>query len=508
MLGGSDDGGVDGLYFFVNRVLMQDESDIPDPALTAELKIIQAKHKEGFSEDAIVKLAEFTKDLLDYSKPAEQLTYYSATVRDAIQNFRDKYHAILASSHVLKVTFIYVTKADGAPHPKVIKRSEGLKDVVNKQLSSAEVSVEFWNCSTLLAAARSAPNTLITMAFTSQLSTEDGSIVCLVNLKEYAAFLRDDRGGLRRTLLEPNVRDYQGKRNPVNQEIRSTLSAGGTGEFWWLNNGVTILAEACNISGNKLTIKMPEIVNGLQTSQEIFQYFATNPAVPEHRHVLIRVILPPDELTRNKVTKATNNQTPVSPLSLRATDQIHFDIEERLKLHDLFYDRRKGQYRNQRKPISKIVTIKAMAQSVMAALLGRPNDAYGGPLKVLKQQEIYDNIFSDKYDRDVYVACALLDKTVVDFLDDQSLTKEERRGLRYYLVTWLAWTLTGKLKPSQRDIAALRPQLVSGVPRETLDTALSRVLKIYKSLGGTERVAKGPQMVARLKTEASSSVST
>ena len=144
LLGGTDDGGVDGMYFFVNRVLMQDETDVPDPALTAELKIVQAKNKDGFGEDAIVKLSEFTRDLLDYSKPVEQFSYYSATVRDAIQNFREKYHAILASSHTLKVTFIYVTKSDAAPHPKVIKRSEGLKDLVKTQLSSADVAVEFW----------------------------------------------------------------------------------------------------------------------------------------------------------------------------------------------------------------------------------------------------------------------------------------------------------------------------------------------------------------------------
>jgi len=176
------------------------------------------------------------------------------------------------------------------------------------------------------------------------------------------------------------VRDYQGKRNTVNQEIRKTLATENGGEFWWLNNGVTILAADASTSGNKLTVEMPEIVNGLQTSQEIFQHFTDNPTASDSRHVLVRVILPPDEMTRNRVTKATNNQTPVSPLSLRATDQIHFDIEEILKLHDLYYDRRKGQYRNQRKPISKIVTIKALAQAVMAALLQRPNDAYGGGL--------------------------------------------------------------------------------------------------------------------------------
>ena len=502
MLGGYDDGGVDGLYFFVNRILMQEETDAPDQALTAELKIIQAKYKDGFAEDAIAKLTDFTKDLLDYSKPTSSLTFYSAAVRDAIDNFRDKYRSILASSHSLTVMYFYVTKTDGEPHPKVIQRSEKLKESVKKQLSAADVHVEFWDCSALLAAARSTPKTRLTMKFSSQLSTKDGSVVCLTNLKEYAAFLRDDHGGLRRSLLEPNVRDYQGKRNPVNQEIRQTLASGGTGEFWWLNNGITILAEDCNISGDRLTIDMPEIVNGLQTSQEIFQHFADNSGTKEERHVLVRIVLPPDEMTRNRVTKATNNQTPVSPLSLRATDQIHFDIEERLKLYDLYYDRRKGQHRNQRKPISKIVTIKALAQAVMAALLGRPNDAYARPLSVLKQEELYDDVFSDKHDRDLYVSCALLDKAVIEFMDDQELTKDERRGLRYYVITWLSYGLTGKLEPRPKDIAILGPEIVRGISRKIFEDALATVLEHYKALGGTEKVAKGAVLHQRLRDSA------
>src|SRR5436190_19800537 len=52
LFGGADDGGVDAMYFFVNRVLMQQESDVPDPAITANVSIIQAKTEKGFSETA------------------------------------------------------------------------------------------------------------------------------------------------------------------------------------------------------------------------------------------------------------------------------------------------------------------------------------------------------------------------------------------------------------------------------------------------------------------------
>ena len=242
-----------------------------------------------------------------------------------------------------------------------------------------------------------------------------------------------------------------------------------------------------------MSIDSPEIVNGLQTSPEIFTFFNENKDKSDDRHVLIRVVLPPDELTRNKITKATNLQTPVAALSLRATDQIHFDIEERLRLYGLFYDRRKGQYRNQRKPISQIVTIKGLAQSVLAVLLLRPNDAYGGPLKVLKQEDSYNRIFSEKYDRDLYVSCSLLDKRVADFIGGVAgLSREERRGLKYYIMTWLARKMSKKKNPTPADITKLKGAVVMGISDIEIADATNAVLKLYKANGGNDKTAKGP----------------
>jgi hypothetical protein len=61
LFGGPDDGGVDGMYFFVNRVLIEPDSDVPDPAITANLSIVQAKHEKGFKEDTVQK---FTHSLV------------------------------------------------------------------------------------------------------------------------------------------------------------------------------------------------------------------------------------------------------------------------------------------------------------------------------------------------------------------------------------------------------------------------------------------------------------
>jgi hypothetical protein len=107
-------------------------------------------------------------------------------------------------------------------------------------------------------------------------------------------------------MLEPNVRDYQGVKNVVNRAIRQSLAEPTSPEFWWLNNGVTILATKCSVVGNLVVIERPEIVNGLQTSYEIFQFFKSHTEKPDARNVLVRVIVPPNEQVRSKIIRATN----------------------------------------------------------------------------------------------------------------------------------------------------------------------------------------------------------
>lgn len=85
ILGGGDDGGIDGMYFFVNRNLVQDEADLPSDAISARLVIVQAKYETGFGENAVVKMEAFARDLLDYSRNVDGMSYLNADVRDTIR---------------------------------------------------------------------------------------------------------------------------------------------------------------------------------------------------------------------------------------------------------------------------------------------------------------------------------------------------------------------------------------------------------------------------------------
>jgi hypothetical protein len=492
LFGGSDDGGVDGMFFFINRMLMQEETDVPEQAFSAELVIFQAKHKNGFEESAVEKMYAFVRDLLDYNKDVDSFMYLNESVRDAMVSFREKYKSILGSNHTFDVRMYYISKSPNEPNDKAVVRSEAIKALVKKHFSAATVGFEFWDAARLLQAARTQAKNKLTMDYSRIFTTEDSAVVCLVKLKNYADFLTDEHGTLRKSLLEPNVRDYQGKQNPVNIDIRATLAEGSSGhEFWWLNNGVTILAASCSIAGDKLIVESPEVVNGLQTSQEIFTYFRNKPSVNETRSILVRIVTPTDEQTRNKVIKATNSQTPVEPLSLHATDQIHFDIEDRLRLFGLYYDRRKRQYRNMRMPVERIISMRAVAQSVIAIILRRPSSARGSPMKLLNDDDSYKEIFGEHNDRDIYVVCTLIDRQVDDYLAQHISNRDVRKDIHYYVDLWVACELAGKKEPKRSDIVDLKLAVVSKIDQEVLGEASKKVTAIYKAHGGNAKAAKG-----------------
>src|SRR6266487_3992464 len=79
LVAGGQDGGVDALYFFVNRRLVQEDSDLdPKAAIKVNLLIMQVKETQGFSPPEIDKLALFSDDFLDLGRqPSQYQTSYN-----------------------------------------------------------------------------------------------------------------------------------------------------------------------------------------------------------------------------------------------------------------------------------------------------------------------------------------------------------------------------------------------------------------------------------------------
>jgi hypothetical protein len=405
----------------------------------------------------------------------------------------------MGNPHTLTVVFHYACKATVEPgeKDKVRLRSRNLATYVKDILSSADVQFVWWTAKRLLEAARTVPEMDIVVPVVESFATDDGSTVCLVKLRDYAQrLLTKADGKLQTRFLEPNVRDYAGKANPVNKQIRATQEDKAPQEdFWWLNNGITVLSDGCPVNGHKVTITNPEVVNGLQTSHEIFEWYNAHKKDSDTRNVLMRVIVPKDEKSRSKIIKATNSQTPVSMLSLMSTEQIQEDIEDRLRLYGLFYDRKKGEYRRLKKPIKKIVGMNALAQAVMAIALQRPDQARGRPETYVKDHAA--EVFDPNIDRDLYAASILLDRQVLEYLQSQALGSDVLRDIRYY-VSMLIGTDWNLFSRSNDSITKAIAAAVKPLPIATLQEGMDKALKAYNAQGATDVGAKSVDMTKQV----------
>jgi hypothetical protein len=223
-------------------------------------------------------------------------------------------------------------------------------------------------------------------------NTTDKVFLVLVKLSDYYKFITNENGELIKHILEANVRDYQGNIT-VNQDIQDSLSNPSVEDFWWLNNGVTVIASnAMLITGKEMMITDPEIVNGLQTSTEIYRYFTQNPdkLQEDKRALLLRIIVPTADESRDRIIFATNNQTAIQKSSLRATDIIHRQIEMYFRSKDLYYDRRKNYYKNTGIKAAKIISVPFLSQCLIAVLLQSPNDSRARPSTLLTDDERYE----------------------------------------------------------------------------------------------------------------------
>jgi hypothetical protein len=493
---GGGDGGIDSIYIFVNGELLQEDADFSRrrKKVDIELVIIQSKTAEGFSEAAMDKFHAATEDLLDLSKSLDAVaTVYNEAVRQIIQRFRDAYGTLASSLPQLKISYYYVSRGDDV-HPNVARKVDRLEKMVRGLFSAVSFRFSFVGASELMGLLRRQPTTTHSLTVSDTPISSRGAFVCLVGLKDFKDFITDDSGALRRNIFESNVRDYQGT-NTVNDDIQETLRTGGPEDFWWLNNGVTILAsQPGTLSGKILTLEDPQIVNGLQTSTEIFK---SSVAFDNSRNVLVRVIAAETTASQDKIIKATNSQTSIPVASLHATEKIHRDIEEFFKSYGFFYDRRKNFYKNEGKGPDKIISIPYLAQAVMAIALQRPDSARARPSSLLKQEDDYKKVFSEDHPIQLYAACALIMKRTDGFLraDPTALKKEDLTNLRFYVAMCAAKRLADGKILSARTVSTLPIDKLSD---ELMSQALEEAKAAYEKLGATDQIAKGPELLRNL----------
>jgi hypothetical protein len=500
--GTSLDGGADSIYLFVNGDLINEDSEIEDNYkrnAVIELIITQSKNEKSFHEDVILKLVKLSKNLLDLEFKAEKFKgRYNDVVLSKFQTFKETYLQLITKKPKLKVKYFYASKGVDV-HPNVQAQINELKADVSEILTESEVTFETIGATELLEIYRKKENEVFSLKLAeTPLSSQGKVFISLVRLSDFNRFITDDDGNIIRNIFEANVRDYQGKSN-VNLDIKSTLETRDSKEdFWWLNNGVTILADDVSAPGGKeLIVHNPEIVNGLQTSTELYRFFASEKSHDDDRSLLVRVIVPENEESRDKIIRATNSQTPIPKASLRATDAIHRDIEDYFKPRGLFYDRRKNFYKNDGKKPADIVSLPFLAQCVMAITMQKPDFARARPSTLLEDNSSYEKLYNKTNDVKAYYIAALLGKKIESYIRSKDeLTTSDKNNIKFYIAYAVASKLTNNKYPGFRALSNIEPK---DITQESIEDSFEKVLDLYNTMGGGDKLAKGQEMIAQLK---------
>lgn len=506
---GNGDGQVDAMFVIVNGATLSGEEtdEVPEKGpLEIDIVIIQSKKSDSFAENPLKSIRGTVNDLLDLNKQyAEYLSQYSELLQDKFALARKALLASAGRISKIRVKVYYASSGSISNiHSTVRATAATLKSDLAGRAATTDVAVEFYGAEQLVAISR-LPNTRTKELEVQQsLSSDNGdSFACLVTIDALIAFLSDEKGDLIRGLFDANVRDFLGK-TEVNDAIWATLENLIEEDFWWLNNGITIVAASADQKGKKLVMAEPLLVNGLQTSNVIFA-FMNEPAIQNEikdlrrkNMVLAKIIVPPNEKIRDEIIKATNSQTHIPKPYLRGMDRVHRNIEDHLKGSGLFYERRKNQYKNLGKARSAIVTLSELAQAMMAALLFRGGDARGRPNSLLKSDSDYQSLFSEGYILDSFKNVILAKREIAKRLT--FLFPQESAGFRNNVIFHiLAFLSSVRFHTTSHAAASWAPLQLQ--PSE-IDEAIETVVVLFKKIGGTDQIAKSPSFQATILAEA------
>jgi hypothetical protein len=505
IVGGHLDGGVDAFYLFANERLVREDSPAwaKGQKLAIELIIIQAKNSAGFKEEVPRKMKDFveyclrldadpTVDGIDTTK------LYSSELQTIVSKFQAVYRDAISKGPSLSVNFFHVALGDQIGDNLKIQ-AELLKGKVLAHFPTATTTYACVTGKELTKLHQTQPAETLPLRAVSKLdytSLGCDSYVGIVKLRDFFDFISDE-GRLREYIFEDNVRAHQGDVK-VNKAIQDTLaSPDGDADFWWLNNGITIIASKVTYQASALQISDPSIVNGLQTSFEVFNYYhrlGGDARNNDERTIMVKAIGTDNEQIAAKIINATNSQTRIDTVSLHATDKVQLDIEIALKQAGYFYDRRKNFYRNRGEPISKIVTMPYMAQALAAILLQEPDNARARPTTVAEKR--YGDLFSPSYPLQLYVTCAKIMKRTDAFLEKQRIERGLKLNLVFHLAMYASSVVLTAQKPNYTKLASLDIELLT-------DTILQGCYKvtseIFQRLGGDDKVAKGTEFASALK---------
>ena len=285
-----------------------------------------------------------------------------------------------------------------------------LQEIVNSNENSYQAEME-WKTAFLLS---------------SEKERFGNAYIACVSAQELVKLMTTSDGLLRRNIFDDNVRDSQGN-TVVNQEISSTLKKYPD-RFVLFNNGITIVCQDVNPKNGKYILENPQIVNGCQTCNMIYQAYRKKVNL-EGVQIIAKIVGSNKADVTQGIVRGANRQNIVYEEAFETIKGFHKNLEKYFEFNEvngypkIYYERRSRQYANniQIKPQQKI-SFRGLIQSMVALFLNHVEDSHRHEYTLLKNYK--DNLFIDAHPCQPYYLAAFLYLNVDALFREKKLPKE------------------------------------------------------------------------------------
>ncbi len=495
IVGAANDGGIDGLYIFLNgQELIRSDSirlsrrkDALEGlqfGVSIDVTIVQAKLDTSWDSNVFPKIESALKVILDSGVTSQKLRDFPLNddiVEKALllRKLREK---LSMRVPLLRFVVQYVTlAAEGNLENYLETKRSQLQDwLLTKLPSGSSAEVQYIADAQVVTQLRTNNDFVAKLIFIKPPVRVGTAMVGLVKIEDYLHFLRKDGSTvIREELFAVNVRDYAGGGIGVNNAIAQTLANDSATEFWWLNNGVTIIADhAADPIELEWVVTNPLIVNGLQTSNVIqAQSLADAITAPRlGQTILIRLITESNPDVREAIIAGTNNQTAIASIQLHANEEKQLRIEEYLRSSDWYYERRRYQYRGTSTPPARIRTVTDVAQAVMAFRLLEPDTARARPGSLLNKAAGWQRVFNPIEPEELFLRAVNVAHLVDTYLATPKAKKiaDDATNARHYLISGYALRSSGV--KNLADFAKVPSPQLKGNPSQAMLAVLHKLL--------------------------------
>lgn len=358
------------------------------------VSLFQVKYKnnlEGnsnFSEEGIESLINAIKYLFN---PTSRLDYINQRLLAKVEEAR----SLIRDGYIPQIRALACNNG--------LKWNSAAQEAIDRAGFGDQATWEHVNHERLVRILQASKPVKDTLQLSGKAIIEDMSfsrvLVGRISVTEIASLI--ERHGER--LLERNIRRYLGLQgNRVNEGIRDTLNSEERDNFYFYNNGITLICDKFAYNGlqdsnYKVRVENLQIINGGQTcmtiSKTIQEPNLFQKILPQdtQAYVLLRLYeLPSDNINLvQKITYATNSQNPVDLKDLRANDERQQRLG--ITIQQLGFNYRCKRSETSARPTD--ISSGVAAEAVLAVWREKPHQA-----KFFSREhfgKLYDSIFTE-----------------------------------------------------------------------------------------------------------------